>query len=438
MEQLNAALAVTGAVVICVGVLSNVMKRSLVQDPIFAVGVGVAVGPHGLGLLDVASWGDQQAILEQAARLTLAIGLMGVALRIRRASFKALWRPVTVLVAIGMVGTWLVSSALATLVLGISFWTALLVGAVVTPTDPVVASSIVTGPFARQHLPLRVRDAISFESGANDGLAYLLVMLPVLVLVQASGAWSRWIVEALVVGVIVAAVLGVVIGYAAAKLLALAERRKWLESTSFLGYTLAFSLFALGVAAVLGAEALLSVFLAGLVFNLYTPRREEHEEEHVQEAVAKLLTVPMFVIFGIALPLDAWAHLGWPLLGFVVLVLLLRRPPVVAAIYPALRHALGARDVAFVGWFGPIGIAAVYYAVFAGAHLDEPLIWHVASALILASILVHGASAAPLTRLYARRQVPEPAGTRGLGRDADDGDDEDDEVIPPTPDGADT
>lgn len=156
------------------------------------------------------------------------------------------------------------------------------------------------------------------------------------------------------------------------------------------------------------------MFLAGLVFNVCANRNEEHEERHVQEAVAKLFTLPMFVILGAALPFAAWERLGWPLLAMVVLVLLLRRPLVVAATFPGLRGLLHGHDIAYVGWFGPIGIAAIYYATFAGAQVHDPVVWHAASALIFASIVIHGATAAPFTRLYARRAAANPLAAREL------------------------
>ena len=406
MEQLNIALAVTGAMVLLIGLLSNPIKKSPLQEPMIATGIGIVVGPYALGWLDIAKWGEENAILEQAARITLAIGLMGVALRLKKKSVRTLLRPVSWLLTLGMIGMWLASSALSGWLLGLSFWTALLLGAVVTPTDPVVASSIVTGRFAKEHIPLRLRDTISFESGANDGLAYLLVMLGIMMLEHSPGeALSRWVIESVLIGVLGAAVIGCIVGYGAAKLLNFAERRKIVENASLLGYTVAFSLFTLGAAKLLRADALISVFLAGLIFNLSVDEREEKEEQHVQEAVAKLFTLPMFVLFGIALPLEEWVRIGWPLLGLATLIILLRRPPVVALLFPALQHSLNRRDQAYLGWFGPIGIAAVYYVALARGHVHDPMMWHAASALIFASILVHGVTAAPLTRLYGRKEA---------------------------------
>ncbi|HEV7268656.1 MAG TPA: cation:proton antiporter [Falsiroseomonas sp.] len=414
MSQLNIALALAGTTVLLLGLFSNPIKRSLLQEPLLAMLAGIAAGPYLLGWLDLSRWGEENAILEQAARLTLAISLMGVALRLEKESLRALWRPAALLLTFGMLGMWLAASALAGWLLGLSIWMALLVGAVVTPTDPVVASSIVTGPFASQHLPVRLRDLISLESGANDGLAYVLVMLPVLMLGAAGGggAWQPRLLDALLVGVPGAVVIGCAVGWAAARLLAHVEQRGEIEGTSLLGTTIALSLATLGAARLAGADALISVFVAGVVFNLRTPNREESEERHVQEAIAKLFTLPMFVIFGVTLPFGEWARLGWPLAALALLVLALRRPPVVLALLPPLRHWLRGRDIAFSGWFGPVGVAAIYYACFARAHVQEAVVWHAASAVIFASIIIHGATAAPLTRLYARRAGGEQGDTR--------------------------
>lgn len=420
MTQLNVALAIMGGVAVCIALLSALIKRSPVSEPALAVLVGLAVGPYGLNWLDLARWGDTFSILEQAARLTLAIGLMGVALRLQRSALKAMLKPVILLLIFAMLGMWLVSSLLAGWLLGLSLWAALLLGAVVTPTDPVVASSIVTGKFAKKHLPLRLRDTLSAESGANDGLAYAFVMLPILMLSHTPDqAWSRWLVDSVLIGIGGAALMGAAVGFAAAKLLALSERKKLVAGSSLLGYTVAFSLLTLGLAKLLHTDGVLAVFAAGLAFNLFSDKHEEHEEENIQEAVAKLFTLPMFVIFGIALPLHEWSTLGWPLVALALLILTLRRPPVVMLLSATWRGSLNSRDSLYLGWFGPLGIAAIYYAALAHSHLHDPLYWHAASALIFASIMIHGVSAAPLSRLYAKHAGAAPRGSAHLDESSD-------------------
>lgn len=389
--------------VIGVGLFSELLKKGPVQEPLIAVAVGVLVGPRGLALLDVRGWGDQHIILEEASRLTLAIGLMGVALRLKRDQVRTLVWPVALLLTFGMLVMWAVSSVLGAWVLGLPLLYALLFGAAITPTDPIVASAIVTGRFAQETLPDRLRGTLSFESGANDGLGYLLIFLPILLVTMAPGeAWGRWLTHTLLVGVVLASLLGLAIGYAAGRLLNWSKRKGWIENYSYLSFTVALSLFTLGAASLAGAEALISIFVSGLVFDFVAETEEKHEEENIQETVTRLFSLPMFVLFGLALPWEAWAGHGWAFSLLAVLVLLLRRPMTLAVLWPLLRGRLTGPDLAYLGWFGPVGIAAVFYAVLAVRHTGAETVWHAASAVILGSVLAHGLTATAFTRLYAR------------------------------------
>jgi NhaP-type Na+/H+ or K+/H+ antiporter len=147
----------------------------------------------------------------------------------------------------------------------------------------------------------------------------------------------------------------------------------------------------------------LAVFVAGLAFDEAVSESDRGEEERVQEAVNRFFILPIFVLLGLTIPWEGWLDLGWAGLLLALAVLLLRRLPAVLALKPLLGRVRGTRDALFLGWFGPIGVAALYYASFSvgEAGVEEP--WVVGSLIICASILVHGLSATPLTRLYGRR-----------------------------------
>ncbi len=122
----------------------------------------------------------------------------------------------------------------------------------------------------------------------------------------------------------------------------------------------------------------------------------------MQEAVNRFFVLPVFVLLGLALPWRQWLELGWAGLLLVAAVLLLRRLPAVLAVTPIVPQARGLRDALFLGWFGPIGVAALFYASLSLREIGAEEVWVVGSLAICASILVHGVSAAPLTRLYGR------------------------------------
>ncbi len=404
MSELNIALAVVGGLVLVLGLLSGLVRRSFLSEPLVALLVGVLLGPAALGLLDLLNWGHQETILEQAARLTLAVGLMGVALRLPKGEPSRHWRSMAVLLVLVMPLMWLTSSLMAYLILGLPFFVALLIGAVITPTDPVVSSTIVVGEVAEKNLPADIRHTLSAESGANDGLAYPFVFLPILLLAHPpEEALLHWLTHTVLWEVGVAVIFGALIGYGAGRLLEWAGSEDLMEQTSFLAYTLALSLVVLGAAKLLGSDGILAVFVAGLAFDAAVSEGSRDEEERVQEAVNRFFILPIFVLLGVGLPWKEWLELGWAGLLLAGAVLLLRRLPAVLALKPLLGRVRGVRNALFLGWFGPIGVAALYYANLSLRETSAEVVWAVGSLVICSSILVHGLSATPLTKLYGRR-----------------------------------
>ncbi len=399
------SLAAVGGLLLLLGMLGGVLKeRTPVSEPLVALLAGVLIGPAALGLLDLAGLGDQTVILEEAALVTLGIALVGVALRLPVGYASTHWRLLVVLLGVVMPLMWLAGGFLAYLILGLPFWVAVLVGAIVTPTDPVVASSIVAGGVAERNLPAKLRHAISAESGFNDGLALPFIALPVLVLTEPPGeALSHWLTHTILLEITAGAAVAALMGYAAGKTLRWAEANETMERTSLLTISLALSLTVLGVTELLHLNGVLAAFVAGVVFNWAGSSDAKESQEEIQEAISRFFDLPIFVLLGMALPWEGWLALGWKGPVLVAAVLLLRRLPAVLALRPFLGPLRGTtKDVLFLGWFGPIGAAALYYAAFSLRETGIEEVWVVGSLIICASVLVHGVTATPLTKLYGK------------------------------------
>lgn len=401
MSPFNLLVAVLGGVVLVLALGSKRLAASPFPPTLVALAIGVVLGPAALGWVDLASLGNETLIREKAARLTLAIGLMGVALRIPREFPRRHWRSLATLVGLGMVLMWATSTALVYLVLDVPFLLAAVIGAIVTPTDPVAASPIVTGSTAEENLPERLRHTISMESGVNDGLAYLFVLLPFLLLTRPEGeALDRWLSHTLLWQVGMATLFGLLLGYTAGKLLTWADRLGTIEGNWRLIYTAALALFAVGAGRMIGSDEVLVVFAAGAAFAQVVSAEEREEEDRGQEAINRFFAIPIFVLLGATLPWEGWAELGWRGVILAMLILVLRRPPVVLAISPLIPDLRSRTEALFLGWFGPIAVAAIYYASLMEHRLEEPLVWHVVSLVICASVVAHGMTGAPGTRLF--------------------------------------
>lgn len=401
--QFNLLLLLIGCLVLGYGLFSRFIKvRLFLSNPILAAILGIICGPVGLGLFRLD--GSQALILEQAARVAIAVQLASTALNLRSAYPFQCWRSLLVLLGPVMLGMWAISSTIVYQILDIDFGMAAIIGAAIAPTDPVLASTIVTGKFAEVHLPKRVRDLLAAESGLNDGLAYPFVLLPLLLLTRRHGeAIWHWSTAVIFWEVGAAMVLGLAGGYIAGKLLKWAQKRDLIDKQSYLAYVLALSITILGGVKLIGSDGILAVFLAGVGFDLVVGESERVEEENIQEALDLILTSTIFFVFGLAIPWQAWLQLGWSGLGLTIAILLLRRLPMVLLFQPLMPRLRHWSDAWFMGFFGPIGVAAIFYAnLVVGRDRIEgiDIVWSVVSLVVAGSILVHGVSAVPLSRIY--------------------------------------
>jgi NhaP-type Na+/H+ or K+/H+ antiporter len=152
--ELFVSLAAIGGLLLLLGLFAGLVHESgFLSEPLFALLAGVLVGPGVFDLLDLSDLGDQVVLLKDAALVTLAVALMGVALRLPIGYITSNWQILIVLLGILMPLMWFACSLLTYLILGVSFWVALLIGGILTPTDPVVASTIVTGGVASGTYP---------------------------------------------------------------------------------------------------------------------------------------------------------------------------------------------------------------------------------------------------------------------------------------------
>lgn len=411
MSTFDLALAVAATSVLVLTLASGWIKRRFWgSEALFCLGVGLLVGPQGLALFDLDPLVDATdgRVLEQAARLTLALSVTSAALSLPKDFLRLEWRALALILLPGMALMWMTVGAIAHLALGSGLLVALLLGAAVTPTDPVLARSIVTGPLAERHVPDRTIHLITAESGANDGLALPLVVLPLMLMDTDTGVASRSL-SYLAWEVAGAIAVGWVLGKGTGYLFQRGHEAGLSEQKALTAITLALAWSALAAVALAGADGILGVFVAGLVFSRAVAKEHQEHHEHFQDAIDRSFTLPIFILLGIAIPLASWHEGSLPLLAAAIATVLLRRLPAWLLLQAIGRPYDGWRETLFAGWFGPIGVAALFYASFAVLHGAPDIVWSFVTLCVTLSLLVHGISGTPLTRLMknAEREAGE-------------------------------
>ena len=402
---INLVLALFAGALLLFAAFSTVLQRVSLPGPLLCLAFGALIGPHALDLLRMEDFGvPEGTLLEQVARITLAVGLAGVALRLPHGYWRNNARWIAVIIGAGMALMLVVATGVLWWGLGVPFLLALLLGAILTPTDPVVTTPIVTGSLAEEKVTERVRHNLSAESGINDGLGYLFVMLPVLLMTKPDQAWHELLTKVLLWEVLGAALAGAVAGYLLAKLFNLVREHDLMEESSYLAFIVPLALLLLGAGKLIGTDALLVVFVGAAVFGQVIPQREEAQEDKVHDAMARLFLLPVFVLLGMALPFGEWARLGWVAPVVLTAAVLVRRLVTLWALRPLLTDIHDRAETFFLSWFAPIGVSALFYATLAERHTGNHEIFVYVTLAITASVVVHGLTSAPLSAWLKHRE----------------------------------
>lgn len=395
MDRLYLIYAAAGTVAVLLALISRNLRQLPLSEPLVALLLGVVLGPQLLGLLEIEE-NVRDPLLLEGTRLLLAGSVMAAALRFPATALRPLLGPLVLLLAVVMPLAAAVSGAAAFL-LGLPVALAVLVGACLSPTDPVLAASVVTGDPAERDLPVRMRQLLTAESGANDGLALPLVGLAVAVVLPATGPGDA--VGRLVWEVLAGTLVGLLAGATAGWALQAAVRRRSLGPGPELVYTLLLAVAVLGIARLAGTDGVLAVFVAGLAYNRAVGEGERGAQDSIDEAVNRYAVLPLFLVLGAVLPWQEWVAFGPAAVAFVAAVLLLRRLPLILALARPL--GLRWRGATFTGWFGPMGVSAVFYLAHSlDEGVNDPRLFAAGTLAVTASVLTFGVTASPGRKAY--------------------------------------
>ncbi len=397
-------LAAGATVLIGVAAISRQHERAFSASVLYVM-LGAA-GALALSALDVRPLDPEgdHVVLERLTELALIVAVFSAGLTIERHVQRRSWVSIATLLVIVMPLTIVAIALFGMWAMGLSFGAALLLGAVLAPTDPVLAGDVglsgVGGEvFGEPRLSLHT------EAGFNDGLASPFVVLGLFVAERGGTGWvGQWLAADLLYGAGAALGLGALAGFASAALLTRARSRA-LVSHELEGFvTIGIVLVIYGAAEAVGTYGLLAVFAAGFTFRRYEFDHEMHRPvHHGAEAAGKALELLVLLMLGTMLTtagLSAPGAAGWLLAPLLLLVI---RPALVFA--TAGPRFMDARGRLFLGFFGVRGVAALFYAavVVDAGVLDSSeqhvVVW-TTIVCVVTSILVHGLSARPLTRRW--------------------------------------
>ena len=383
-------LATVGLALLLVAAVSRRLSGTPITTPMVVVALGVLAGPLVFADLTV---GPTSSTVRELAEATLAVVLFSDSSRIDLRSLRRESAMPVRLLGVGLPLTIVLGAVLAlALFASFSLGDALILAVILAPTDAGLGSAVVTD----RSLPQRVRQSLNVESGLNDGICVPILLIVLATSETGSGVHPGQVIGeeigyGLIGGIAAGAIAAMIVNNAGARGLIADE---WRQIVPVAGAVLAY-----GIAEALGGSGFIEAFTAGALFGLIA-RENAASSMRFTEETGALLDSVTFLIFGAILLGPALEHVSWQIALYGVLSLTIVR------MLPVAICLLGTKargpTVAFIGWFGPRGLASIVFAVIVeDTHQAHATTILTACYLTVGlSVLLHGLSASPLVSRY--------------------------------------
>lgn len=394
MSPLVLGFALVAIVLIVAALASGVVERAPLSFPMIFLGLGFLLGEGGLGLIVLDA---HNPVLEAIAIVSLALVLFLDAVTVQVDELRSDWRVPMLSLGPGTLLTIAIVAIGAYLLMGTTPTQSLLLGAILSSTDPVVLRDVLRD----RRIPRSVRRALGVEAGMNDIVVLPIVLILIAILNAEVGGtldWVRFLAQLL----ILSPVVGIFVGWAGAWLMGKADARFGIrrEYQALYGIGLVLAAFAAGQA--VQGDGFLSAFFAGLAVTLFNVSLCDCFLEY-GEVTAEMAMLLAFILFGAVLSTLLATISPLPALLLAVIVIGVARP---LAMWVVLQRAIMSSAArAFIAWFGPRGLNSLLLAllVVQAQAPDAERLLAITGMVVLVSVIAHGASATPLSAWYGRR-----------------------------------
>jgi len=381
-NSVTVVLFLLTAFVICFSYISYYVKERLfLSEPLVATLVGILVGPKVLGWINPMAWTDEiHHLTFEISQAIILIQIITAVIQTPKNFFKHHWKGLATLWGPVSIYMWVVTALIFKFGLNIDYWPAFILSSCTTPTDPVLANSIVSGRFATLHIPINIRYVLSAESAGNDGVAYPLFLLAFLFHTQGDSSFIKnilqWLGEVICYSVILAVVVGSGIGYVTKYIFKFCLKKKLMDKPSFMAFLVCLALCTGAICDFFTISNYIAVFSAGVIIAWDDFFAAESANTHAQEVLDMLMNWAFFIFFGSSINWEAFNNgylVLWRLFLVTALIFVFRRLPAVLVFRNWITPIRFFKESLYVGWFGPVGVGAMWYTSLAIQRLHiEP------------------------------------------------------------------
>jgi len=399
IETYDILLLFAGLIILLAALLPDLLEDRLITIPIFYLILSGVIFGFVLDL-DFYYLAEGPYWAKRITELAVIISLTGVGLKINKPFAKKTWSISSRLLIITMPITILLMALMGWWFLGFLPATAVLLGAVVAPTDPVLADEVQTTPPLEADV-LSTQVGLTTEAGLNDGLAFPFTNMAIAIAfagIAPAGWFMEWFVVDFIYKIVVGAIVGLALGWLLGKLLYSLPQPKMRKSNISIGIlALALTLIPYGTAEILSSYGFIAVFVAACTFRYQESEHEYLSNLHdLSEQMEQMLVLVVFLLIGIYLTSGFIQDFQWYMIPAAIATIFVIRPT--SGLLGLIDTSLPWEKKIVISFFGIRGVGSVYYLMYALYHADFQASGEVlalVTVIIIISVLVHGLLAKP-------------------------------------------
>jgi NhaP-type Na+/H+ or K+/H+ antiporter len=391
-------ILIVALIVLIYGFFSRKLDIFNITGPMIFLFIGIMLSPLAFNISDI---GIDANIVKNIAEIALIIVLFTDSASINLKTFKNRWKISARLLTIGLPLTILFSTYVGTLFFPQeSLMNLFLMALILAPTDAALGKAVVTD----KAVPEEIRSNINVESGLNDGIVFPLLITTILLIssqqdISSDNSWILFLLEQISFGFF----FGAFSGYLGAKVLMVALKNGWMEERYRNLTPISLAIISFYLAEHFGGNGFISAFVAGMFFGNFSTLIDSRSEVFL-ESEGEILILISFTIFGLTFIPETIEYWNFKVLLYAICSLTVFRMIPVALSLIGLKLSLATK--AFIGWFGPRGIASILYIMIVAHSIEDinghEVLYSVITLTIFLSIILHGLSAKFLVSLYSK------------------------------------
>lgn len=363
-----------------------------IPDPFITLLFGIAIGHHGLNVLNT-HYVYSKIIVLNFSRIVLCLQIMAISLKIKKEYLKT---SSMVLFNLVVLGGFIKCFITFILIFGSTYLdvpTSWALAASLTPTDPILSSSIVSGEFAKQNVATKLKNILTTESGINDGLGIILVNISILLYSAANQTFGtkfkEFIINTVLIKVLFSILCGIVLGKIVNSCNKVCLRLQLLNSNTLIIQSFALTFLILSLMAMIDGSELICIFFTGIFLNEDNWYISHQSNFRISYVIENSFSMALFVFLGSRID---FTRFNMQMFKIIINAIFIRIITIIMLYRQFLFEVIGSfKEACFVGYFGPVGVGAIYYSLLYDALVDALTIDY-AMCSVFVSVIIHGLS----------------------------------------------